>query len=252
MSAQASSRGIDLLRSPRYEDNTTVRVLVGPTKSLFNVHKQFVCCVSPFFDAACNSQFKEALDDEVCLPEGKPESFDIFLEWIYTRAIRISKHPPAKDDNAEVLQWWIELTNAYFLAQYLQSAAFGNAVIDFMSRSILRKQVHNTPIHKVAMLVYTSTVNDCGLRRLLIAWLLWRPSGEYWAKEQVWKDILRSLPAEFSQDLAIKSLRMHHQLEENPFLNEKTCQVFRDAENQELGKRTSCGVTAEEHPTPQK
>ncbi|KAF2166202.1 hypothetical protein M409DRAFT_66695 [Zasmidium cellare ATCC 36951] len=48
------------------------------------IHKELLTAASPFFAAALNSTFAEGLDQTVRLPEEKPESFEWFLQWLYT------------------------------------------------------------------------------------------------------------------------------------------------------------------------
>ncbi len=219
-----------LTKSFRYQNNTTIRVIVGSAEASFNVHKNFVCNASPFFEGACNSLFKEALNDEVYLPDADPEAFDIFMEWVYTKRIRLPRHPPDKGSKEDGDAWWILLAKMYLLAHYLQSTSFGNAVTDFVGRSISRKQVIQNPQCDVIDLVYNSTIGDCGLRRIFVALTVWRTMPACWEEESNWRSHLRGLPAEYSHDLVIKLQRKNHELEKDPFLNERTCQVFWDTE----------------------
>ncbi|EME77910.1 uncharacterized protein MYCFIDRAFT_101810, partial [Pseudocercospora fijiensis CIRAD86] len=48
------------------------------------VHKELLTSASPFFAAALNSTFAEGMEQVVRLPEEKPESFEWFLQWLYT------------------------------------------------------------------------------------------------------------------------------------------------------------------------
>ena len=53
----------------------------------FPIHKGHICHYSPFFDAAFNGTFAEAETQMVELYEVKPETFGIFVNWIYTQDI---------------------------------------------------------------------------------------------------------------------------------------------------------------------
>ncbi|KAK4497153.1 hypothetical protein PRZ48_011603 [Zasmidium cellare] len=48
------------------------------------IHKELLTAASPFFAAALNGTFAEGLDQTVRLPEEKPESFEWFIQWLYT------------------------------------------------------------------------------------------------------------------------------------------------------------------------
>ncbi|KAH9825850.1 PAB1-binding protein 2 [Teratosphaeria destructans] len=56
-------------------------------KTRFMVHKELLTAASPFFDAALNSTFAEGMDNQVKLPEEKPDSFEWFLQWLYTGSL---------------------------------------------------------------------------------------------------------------------------------------------------------------------
>jgi BTB/POZ domain len=215
-------------------------VIVGSIKASFIVHKSFVCNVSPFFQGACNSLFKEALSDEVYLPTADPDAFDIFMDWIYTRRIRYPKWPLDKTSQLDSEAWWLLVAKAYLLANYLQCTEFGNTLVDFISRSVTRKQVKSPPGSSVITLVYNSTMDDCGLRRLLVAWLVWRTESSSWNNEREIRSSFSGLPAEYACDVMIKSQKKQHKLDQDPFVNEKTCLVFHDKEiGNQVGKAAS-------------
>jgi hypothetical protein len=92
----------------------------------------------------------------------------------------------------------------YVLANYLQSTPFGNAMIDSVCRSLNRKQVTSSPMDIVINYVYSSTMDNCGLRRLLVALSVWGMTPTCWSEEEGWKARLAGLPAEHSHDLIIK------------------------------------------------
>lgn len=60
------------------------------------VHKELLTAASPFFAAALNSTFAEGLDQIVRLPEEKPESFEWFLQWLYTGTLTIQPSAPSQ------------------------------------------------------------------------------------------------------------------------------------------------------------
>ena len=163
------------------------------------------------------------------MPEQDPEAFDIFLEWLYTRLIKVSSYHPNEESAAESNAWWILGTKMYALAQYLQITSFGNDVIDLIGRSIIRKQGLKNPQHDAIHLVYNSTVDGCGLRNLIVSLNVWRTETDCWTVNG-WKAYLEGCPAEFSQDMVVSLMRKHLGLDEDPFVNKKACQIFRDKE----------------------
>ncbi|KAK4612087.1 hypothetical protein CLAFUW4_12950 [Fulvia fulva] len=69
---------------------STATVLVGEEGSKakplsqYLVHKELLAGASPFFAAALNGTFAEGLEQVVRLPEEKPETWEWFLQWLYT------------------------------------------------------------------------------------------------------------------------------------------------------------------------
>jgi BTB/POZ domain len=226
--------------------------MVGRADASFTVHKNLVCNISPFFRGACSSLFREGVNDVVCLPEQDPEAFDIFLEWMYTGRIGSRPHPPNKESAAESEAWWILVTKLYLLAHYLQSTSFGNEVIDLIGRSVARKQVRKNPQSDTIHLVYNSTVDGCGLRKLFVALDVWRPHLHSWTHVGLWKDYLEGCPAEFSQDLVVGLMRKNHQLDQDPFINERACYMFRDSELSWLPMRPAIKSRTEAAPPTKK
>jgi hypothetical protein len=68
----------------RYDYNSTVSVLVGPSEEAFLVHQQIISLKSQFFKAACRKEWKEGAEKLVRLPEVEPGLFRSYLNWVYT------------------------------------------------------------------------------------------------------------------------------------------------------------------------
>jgi BTB/POZ domain len=226
--------------------------MVGPTDALFCVHKNLVCETSPFFRGACNSLFKEGLNDVIYLPEQDPEAFDIFMDWVYTGLIIFDPHPPNEESATESKAWWILVTQMYLLAHYLQSTSFGNDVIDFIGLSITRHEVLKNPQSDAIHLAYNSTLDGCGLRKLFVALNVWRPHLDRWTHVSAWKDYLEACPAEFSQDLVVSLVRKNYELDEDPFIDAEACHVFRDSELRWLALRPAVNDWTEAAPPTKK
>jgi hypothetical protein len=70
--------------APRVARGTLIaRVLVGPEKKEFRIHKNLLVAASPFFKEALNGRFAEAGSQQVSLPEHDPETFELFCDWLY-------------------------------------------------------------------------------------------------------------------------------------------------------------------------
>lgn len=65
-----------------------VEVVVGPSQTIWRLHENLLSATSDFFRAAFNSGFKESLEDRLLLPEDDPHAFELFVRWIYARALQ--------------------------------------------------------------------------------------------------------------------------------------------------------------------
>ena len=63
---------------------TVVSLIVGPSKTTFQVDKSLLCGSVDFFSKAFNSEFKEAQTSQMELPDDKAETVRNFLTWLYS------------------------------------------------------------------------------------------------------------------------------------------------------------------------
>ncbi|KAJ8111674.1 hypothetical protein OPT61_g5789 [Boeremia exigua] len=68
-------------------DPEFITILVGPQKKRFVVHKSVLIHHSSYFRAALTGNFKEASDMVVELKEECEITFEIFVHWLYYRAL---------------------------------------------------------------------------------------------------------------------------------------------------------------------
>lgn len=64
-----------------------VTIVVGPSEVTWRIHENLLSGASDFFKSAFNSGFKEALEDRLALPEDDPQAFELFVRWLYARAM---------------------------------------------------------------------------------------------------------------------------------------------------------------------
>jgi len=67
----------------RSRDGVFATVLVGPNHVKFVVHESLLIHYSDFFRAALTGNFSEAKDKIVRLEEDDPETFEVFVHWLY-------------------------------------------------------------------------------------------------------------------------------------------------------------------------
>lgn len=75
-------------KAPKVDRGTLIaRVLVGPGKKEFRIHKNLLVAASPFFKEALDGPFAEAGSQQVSLPEHEPEIFGRFSDWLYAGTV---------------------------------------------------------------------------------------------------------------------------------------------------------------------
>lgn len=212
-----------------------IKVIVGAEKTPFQVHKHFICEVSPFFKTACNSTFWQSQTGTINLPACEPETFDIFLRMTYCRFLEFPQFPSGID---EAREWWLSIVKLYNLTQFLLTPALGNCVIDYITLSIKEKSISFTFFTSVISQVYSSTVAGSGLRRLIVAIAVWRPNqADLDNSTEGWKKTLGRMPAEFRNDLVIDLFRRIAEVDRDPFMTGMSRAEFRDKD--EKGRKLS-------------
>ncbi|KAL0263010.1 hypothetical protein SLS55_001985 [Diplodia seriata] len=66
---------------------TTVEVRVGTNSKLFVLHQSALCDVSPFFRNTFLGDFREAREKKMELPVTDANTFQMFVEWLYSRKL---------------------------------------------------------------------------------------------------------------------------------------------------------------------
>ena len=64
---------------------TFVHILVGPNQKDFAIHRNLICQLSGFFDAAFNGSFSEASSGVIELYEEDPDLFELVYKWCYMK-----------------------------------------------------------------------------------------------------------------------------------------------------------------------
>ena len=62
-------------------------IFVGPARTKWSLHENLLSATSDFFRTAFNGGFKESADDTLALPEDDPQAFELFVRWLYGKAL---------------------------------------------------------------------------------------------------------------------------------------------------------------------
>lgn len=65
-------------------DQTIVTIEISPKAKEFNVHRELLCQVSPYFRGAFKREFEEAQKLAIHLEDLTPRTFEIFQTWLYS------------------------------------------------------------------------------------------------------------------------------------------------------------------------
>ncbi|KAF2659990.1 hypothetical protein K491DRAFT_590022 [Lophiostoma macrostomum CBS 122681] len=117
-------------------DFEVVGVLVGPSGEKFTIHKTLLVTSSSFCKAALSGDWKEAAEKSIKLPDHDAEAFGIYVKWLYTGRMYITKEgddsteekePGKKKYYSREFSRWLD---CYQLGDYLQDPDFKDAAID--------------------------------------------------------------------------------------------------------------------------
>jgi hypothetical protein len=103
-----------------------VDIIVGPSKTLYRVHKDRLCAVS--------------------FPEKHPDSFNVFLTWVYEdtlSVLKVHKHSnPTKTPKNQSWNW--DPFDNYLLAQTLGLLVLQDRIMDALRSGQARtKNIHS-------------------------------------------------------------------------------------------------------------
>ncbi|KOS18473.1 hypothetical protein ESCO_000116 [Escovopsis weberi] len=179
----------------------SIEVLVGhppdDATTTFSVHESLIRGASRFFDKALRGEWLEARTRAVpCATDAA--TFEVFLHWLYRRALPVRIDSPGHEGNAE----YLALARAWVLGDMVQADGFRDAAADAMIRKAASKAADGAtwfPVGGVIRYVYDNTAQGAQVRRLLVDLYTHHGHGNWiseWAKGE-------DLPKEFLMDLVV-------------------------------------------------
>ncbi|KAI9721379.1 MAG: hypothetical protein M1828_005128 [Chrysothrix sp. TS-e1954] len=146
------------------------KILLGPSESPRLVPRELLTAVSPFFQAALNGTFAEGLSQELRLPEDRPDVFDYFLYWLYTR--RLDHEAVDAVEPIKPAYFW--LLHLYCLVDKLGVEACKNAIIEKVVG--LAEATNSVPTPTDTWIVWETFGNLKGnpMRRLITDLFAWK------------------------------------------------------------------------------
>ena len=169
----------------------------APIAETFNVHLKVLCSSSDFLKAKVKPEWLKN-QNSVKLPDLLPETFSIYVNWLYTGALTGLLRPGDAEDRKDLLEFR-RLATAFVLGEALLDVAFKDTIIDtllFRVCSDTGRQVF-TAGAEIAKIVYDGTPTESPARQLLID--IYRNH----AYEPDMTHVGRDLPHEFLLDVAV-------------------------------------------------
>lgn len=134
-----------------------VDIYVGPESTHWVLHEKLLCHHSPFFRSIFYSKKEEAARTKTFgLPETDDAAFELFVGWLYSRALR---YPV---DEAEIGP----LLDLYLLAEKYEVEALGGDVVE-----TVRAWYHNNETYpglRRVQYVYANTAEDNVMREMMV------------------------------------------------------------------------------------
>jgi hypothetical protein len=165
-----------------------ITILVGEEEHRFTAHKDMLCAKSKFFKAACSKVWASGREKIVRQPEGAPEDFQIYVEWIYKISL--------DTDDLDTQQ--VRLMDLYILADVIDDYQLRNATIKRLIANA-RKGIKNFPREQL-LKVYAATMAGSPLRQFIVNWAL-----TTFDRDNI-KSYISHEPVEFVQELAVAAV----------------------------------------------
>jgi hypothetical protein len=102
----------------------------------FHIHISVACKYSSFFRSAVIWSWIRSTGDVINLPDYKPDTFKLYLQWRYTNTLPVSEESREKPEYCDLLL----LAKAYVLGAYLADNFFQDAVADALMHRLYAKR----------------------------------------------------------------------------------------------------------------
>lgn len=137
--------------------SSMVHIYVSEENTHWTLHERLLCYFSPFFRRVFYSKDNESSSTKAFgLPETDDAPFELFVGWLYSRAIR----PPSTEKEIG------SLLDLYFLAQTLEIEKLESEVVD-----VVRTYYHSEETYpglRRVQYVYANTSEDNEMREMMV------------------------------------------------------------------------------------
>ncbi|PQE20772.1 BTB POZ-like protein [Rutstroemia sp. NJR-2017a BBW] len=157
---------IKLLKGPE------VKIIVGPTKKAFNLHKRLLCASSPYFDRAFNGGFMEAGTQELHFQDTTIESFYLVVQFLYTgNIVLFSELNRWEDKMTCILQFFISCDRFQLSISMLALSQLKELLLNLHpDKLVLKRHIRDAMTLPVGRPARKLVVDAC--LRLYTLWML--------------------------------------------------------------------------------
>jgi hypothetical protein len=143
-----------------------VILYVGPKRKKYHVHKKLLCDRSSLFQKtfSSNSNFKEATEGIMYLPQDDPETFDRIINWLYRDQLPAC---PEKVKNRQPISFHRSLIDMFLFAEKHCINVLANRVMDLMQD--IRLKENTVPNVEEIRHVYSNSYEKSKLRLFVAA-----------------------------------------------------------------------------------
>lgn len=143
--------------------NDVIQVVVGNSEpeQVFAIHKDVLCAISKFFQAACSKSWAEGQSKIVRLPEASHVIFRVYAAWIYSGklAVDILEGTPNVETKEQE-----SLLKSWLLGDFLNDLRFRDQVM----KTFVEKQWDTLPNGNLLKHIYNCKPPDSLLRKMLV------------------------------------------------------------------------------------
>lgn len=174
-----------------------VSVAVGQTPKIFQVHGAILCTSSKFFRKVLKPEWMSLRGEdkkpiELTDPEDDPETFTIYVHWLYYKALPASVS--GKPSSGQIAR----LVDAYLLGEKLMDVSFKNAVMAAIITSFCHspRSERRFPCTADIEALYDRTTPTSPLRSLIVdLWVYVAHTSKGWMRD------VENVPKEFLIDV---------------------------------------------------
>ena len=188
----------------RFSDVSVVTLYVGPDNVKFYVHENILFDASPVFKAAFSTDFKEASERSMKLPDDDADSVERMIQWLYAKNLELT-HPISVETSAEC---YMQLAKLNTLAEKYDIYLLHNDIVDELYDLTETPKNIKPPQMAPIKHVYENTTGDSAFRKLMVAWYAHKINFQ-WYEGYSARKYLADIPQDFAVDLAIE-LGMKH------------------------------------------